>query len=171
MEDILQQTMANIQRRHIAFPTWESLQTPLRITTDGTCVFFDTQGKKGSTLLETALRGIFVDTVQWQDTARALVSSRLQSLNGGDKVHLIGLGPGSRSLLHFLSSLQLQSSVQSHITTTESWVEYLAKPSDDDIAIVGLSVNYPEAENQEDFWELIVNKKNTVCEVSTVSTL
>jgi hypothetical protein len=162
MEETLRLTIKDTERRKIKFPTWESLQVPLRSAADGVRRDAELNSRR-HTLLETALRSIFVDKVDWRNSSENLQES-LHSLLARDsaaKIRILGLGPGSRSLVHSLKDLPNQPNVE----TVDNWAEYLSQPSPDDIAIVGLSVNYPGSKGQDKFWDTLYKAKSTVSEV------
>ena len=122
-----------------------------------------------SCLLEEALRSIFIEKVDWLGTSaniRASIKDRLQG-DSSAAYRIIGLGPGSRSLLESLKG----DFIHPGLKVVDNFAESLALPAPDDIAVVGLSVNFPGAKGQEQFWQLLSAGVNAVTEVSEFRTL
>jgi hypothetical protein len=161
MQNTLQNTLNDVKRRGIEFPNWDMLHIPLRSATDGSQS--SELKTKGKTLLDATLRSIFIDMVDWRTTSNKIFNFHLKNLDTSSnaKVCLTGIGPGSKMLFH-------SSQVPTHpnLDMIESWSDYMSLPSSDDIAIVGLSVNYPGGSDIESFWETIKNGISTVQEVS-----
>lgn len=165
MENIFKSTLNDAKRRGIQFPAWESLHIPLRSAANGMCMS-PKFASRSESLLEAAIRSIFVDMVDWR-TAEAHMHAFLSSNLDRDsaaKFRILGFGPGSGSLVHFAKDLPLHPRLE----VVENYADSLAHPAADDIAIIGLSVNYPEAKRQDHFWDLLENGRNTVCEVRTL---
>lgn len=166
MQDTVLETLADVQRRGIEFPLWDSLHMPLRSTANGLSLRNKEQQIDGSSLLEVALRCIFVDAVNWNTTVNKIFMAHLSHRdNNKKKMRLVGFGPGARALLYTFRDLATK--LGSQIETIDSWAEYLSRPAPDDIAIVGLSVNYPGGSNKHEFWQVIEARESTVREVSS----
>ncbi|KAL7939401.1 hypothetical protein V8C35DRAFT_326452 [Trichoderma chlorosporum] len=162
MQHTLQNTLSDVERRGIEFPNWDMLHIPLWLVTDGSQS--SELKTKGKTLLDTALRSIFIDMVDWRTTSNKIFNFHLKNLDTSSsaKVCLTGIGPGSKMLFH-----SFQFPKHPNLDMIESWFDYMSLPSSDDIAIVGLSVNYPGGSDIESFWETIKNGISTVQEIPT----
>ncbi len=164
MEVLLRQTMTDVERRKISFPTWQSLHAAVRSVTHGGYFRSLSPGSGEQTsILEEALRSIFIETVDWRRASINLANSintRLQT-DSSARHRILGFGPGSRSLTQALGSDLLEP----HVQVVDNFAESLALPAPDDIAIVGLSVNFPGGRGQEQLWETLQGAISTVTEV------
>ncbi|AEO59633.1 polyketide synthase [Thermothelomyces thermophilus ATCC 42464] len=166
-------TLSDAARRNIAFPGRKSLHASVISAADGAhmgsgsdSAAADPGGPeetKTNILLERALRNIFIDTVDWKGTSAGLRASILDRLEGDSSAayRIIGVGPGSRSLLDPFRG----DSAHPGLGVIDNLAESLAQPAQDDIAIVGLSVNFPGAKGQEQFWQLLASGLSTVAEI------
>lgn len=166
MQHTLQNTLDDVERRGIEFPNWDMLHIPLWSATDG--LQSSELKTKGKTPLDATLRSIFIDMVDWRTTSKKMLNFHLKNLDTSStaKVCLTGIGPGSKMLFH-----SFQVPKHPNLDMIESWFDYMSLPSSDDIAIVGLSVNYPGGSDIESFWETIKNGISTVQEVSGSSAI
>ncbi|KAL2163193.1 hypothetical protein VTH06DRAFT_5249 [Thermothelomyces fergusii] len=114
-------------------------------------------------LLEEALRNIFIDTVDWRTTSAGLRASVADRVRGDSAAtyRVIGVGPGSRPLLDPFRGEEAPAG----LAVVENLADALAQPAEDDIAIVGLSVNFPGARGREQFWQLMASALSTVSEI------
>ncbi|KAJ3497716.1 hypothetical protein NLG97_g1690 [Lecanicillium saksenae] len=162
MGSTLAATLADVKRRCIRFPGWDSLLVPLRSISTGRPMGPHTQNNSGS-LLETILTSIFIDKMDWQSAGRQLCSFHREILDRDTaaEVRIIGIGPGSKALGP--SSKDYFS--HSRLKRVESWSEHLSRLAEDDIAIVGLSVNYPGAAGVDQFWDLLESGRSMVSKI------
>lgn len=167
-------TLSDAARRNIKFPGRKSLHASVISSADGkrmgsASAAADLSIQEGETttniLLEETLRNIFIDAVDWKTATASIKTSILDRLQGDSSAtyRIIGLGPGSRSLLDPFRG----DSMPSGLSVVDNLAESLAQPAPNDIAIVGLSVNFPGAKGQEQFWQLMENSLSTVAEVTT----
>ncbi|KAL2018289.1 hypothetical protein VTK56DRAFT_993 [Thermocarpiscus australiensis] len=155
--------LSDVERRKITFPGLESLHAPVLSSADGRHMSPNPSTPLTSTgLLEQALRNIFTERVDWKRTSTKLRDSITTRLRGDSSAayRIIGLGPGSRSLLE---PLQGSSPLPGLIVVDDSAM-YLA-PAPDDIAVIGLSINVPGAKGQQQFWQLLSGGVSTVTEI------
>lgn len=162
MQGVLDQTLRDIKTREINFPDWNSLHSPVRAVTDGDP--WIPGSSRSHCLAEAALRSIFNDQVDWRSTSQKMGDSLCDRFkcDSDARYRILGLGPGSRSLLQFAKELSLQDRLE----VIDNVADSLKSASGDDIAIVGLSVNYPGAQGQKQFWDLLAEGTNVVSEVS-----
>lgn len=162
MESTLQATLADAERRNIDFPSWDSLHVPLRSVSTGTRMNSQTHINSVS-LLETTLRSIFIEKVDWKLAASQLYDFHQAILerDSAAKTRVIGIGPGSKALGHSTKDL----CPHPRLDRIDSWSEHISHAADDDIAIVGLSVNYPGANGVDQLWELLQSGRSMVSEV------
>ena len=160
LEEILTQVVADVHRRDIRFPSWESLRVPVRSTLNGQ--YLDS-GSSSPSLLDAMLHNILIGQVDWRKTSEVLVEDLLQQLHQDQRVsyNILPMGPNARPLLRAMdlgpghSRLQISGPAPSAVEG----------PLPDDIAIVGMSVNYPSGKGQEELWQTLESGLNTVEEV------
>lgn len=160
MRDVLEQAMVDVQRCGIDFPDWASLNAPLRSTATGK-IFQHESGQ--DSLLQLALENIFIDSVDWkltwETTTQAYTEKARRSPNSAFRV--IGLGPSAKGLLNLSNADCLASGLQvigQLPDKSEPCVE-------DDIAIVGLSANFPGEKGLDGFWNTVNEARTCVSEV------
>ncbi|KAI1773561.1 hypothetical protein F4818DRAFT_452992 [Hypoxylon cercidicola] len=159
MEGVVTQVLNDVKRRDIDFPTWNSLCAHLRMTTTGDRTV---RGVEYQTLLDTALRSIFVDMCDWNGTRDKLFDEVVRHLGHDSRAQsrIICLGPGTKSLA------QSSKGVPTHprLSIVEDVSDLEQEDMSDSIAIVGLSVNYPSAKGKEQFWDILEKGKSVVSE-------
>lgn len=162
MRGVLEQTLRDSETRDISFPDWNSLHSPVRAVTDGDP--WIPGSSRSHCLAEAALRSIFNDQVNWRSTSQKMGDSLCDRFkcDSDARYRILGFGPGSRSLLQFAKELSLQNQLE----VIDNVADSLKSPSGEDIAIVGLSVNYPGGRGQKQFWDLLAEGTNVVSEVS-----
>lgn len=162
MQAVLEQTLRDIETREIKFPDWRSLHSPVRAVTDGDP--WIPGSSHGRCLAEAALRSIFNDQVDWKSTSQKMGDSLRDRFkcDSDARYRILGFGPGSRPLLQFARELFIQNRLE----VIDNVADSMKSASGDDIAIVGLSVNYPGAQGQKQFWDLLAEGTNVVSEVS-----
>lgn len=164
MEELVLLTMRDLELRNIEFATWETLCCPVRSVAHGDHLN-NNSGTHKQSLLQTVLKSIFVDKVDWRVSKTRLRELQLQVLRHDEatKLRTIGLGPGSRNLIYLFHDDPSHDMIED----IENWAEYVARPAADDVAIVGLSVNYPGAQSYDELWDLLEKCQSTVSEVSS----
>lgn len=160
MQKVVEQLKSDVKRRDIRFPTWESLQVPLRSTLTGKRM---NSALNSLPLLDTALRNIFVDKVDWRGTYEELFNYLGQSLSRDSQVQyqVIGLGPGAESLVGAPADMRIDPS----ITITGNIADFISEAGGDNIAVVGISANYPAGKGVEQFWNTLEQGKSAMSEV------
>ncbi|KAF9631050.1 conidial yellow pigment biosynthesis polyketide synthase [Lasiodiplodia theobromae] len=150
LHDTQRQVLDDVQRRGINFPAWEGLQVPVRSTCDGE--YLNAAGH-GVSLLEAALQSILVQPVDWWLASQKLVSFANVRLNEDINLsyRVLALGPNAKSLLRALK--ENKSRDRLHIADGISNVE--SAPSPNDIAIVGMSANFPRGKGTAELWDTL----------------
>ncbi|KAK4244019.1 hypothetical protein C7999DRAFT_35640 [Corynascus novoguineensis] len=162
-ENAVREVLKDVERRNISFPDWRSLHAPILSAAGGRHMGPIPATPLASTgLLEQALRNMFIDKVDWRRTSANLRDHVTERLRGDSLAayRIIGLGPGSRSLLKSLGG----DSLPTGLRVVDSFAESLA-PAPDDIAVIGLSVNIPGGKGQDQFWQLLSGAMTTVTEI------
>lgn len=162
MQAVLEKTSRDIETREIKFPDWKSLHSPVRAVTDGDHLMPGPSSHQR--LVDVVLRSIFNDQVDWRLTSHQLSDSLLNRFrcDPDARYRILGFGPGSRSLLQFARDL----SPLDRLEVIDNVADSLKSTSGEDIAIVGLSVNYPGAKGVQKFWDLLAEGTSVVSEVS-----
>ena len=158
MEHVVTQICADVSKRSVVFPDWDSLQVPVR---DAASVTQMTASDDHS-LLTVALHGILVHEADWHNTRMALMQ-RLAKFRDQDSTatyRVLKLGPGARSFLNHKAEPQ-----HPKLRLVANVMDELGDSSSHAIAVVGLSVNYPNGCTKETFWESLKSGANTVKEI------
>ncbi|KAI1372052.1 hypothetical protein F4677DRAFT_278704 [Hypoxylon crocopeplum] len=160
MEGVVEELLSDIKRRHIDFPTWDMLRAPVRLSTTGTSM---TTGVDCQSLLETAIRSIFVDMCDWKRTREELFDEVVRRLEHdlSARSRIICLGPGARSLVQSTKGVSTHTRLEIIRDLSDLGQEDMSES----IAIVGLSVNYPSAKGKEEFWDMLEKGKSAVSEI------
>lgn len=152
--------MADVRNSGIEFPDWASLNAPVRSTATGQMFHPDT---RNSSLLQLALENIFVDSVDWkltwETTTRIYLERSRRAPDAAFRV--IGLGPSAKSLLSLSKAALLDSGLQ----VIGQLPDETAPCMEDDIAIVGLSANFPGERGVDGFWNVVSEARTCVSEV------
>ncbi|KAL6711554.1 polyketide beta-ketoacyl-synthase [Coniothyrium glycines] len=160
MESLVNEVLKDVERRDIEFPGWGSLRFAVRSAMDGNCL---TRQTSSMSLLETILDHILVKRVDWRTTATKLMQETLERINldVASRCRVLAMGPNSKSLLRAMDSSPTNARLRV--------VVFDSKPGDgpqpDDIAIVGISINYPSGKNLDSLWEVLENRLNLVEEI------
>lgn len=166
MQGVFEQTLRDIETRGIKFPDWKALHSPVRAVTDGE--HWMPGSSSSQRLVDVALRSIFNDQVDWRSTSLQIIDKILtrSEYDSDTRYRILGFGPGSRSLLQFARDLSTSAPLEVIDTVSDS----LKTTSGEDIAIVGLSVNYPGGKGLTQFWDLLAEGTSVVSEVSEART-
>jgi hypothetical protein len=167
---VVNEVMGDLQTRMIGFPSICDLKMPLRSTVDGSYIMPDMLN--GTTLAEYILHQLLVHPVRWTATSKCISASIMEKLNRDTDVtvRVLSFGPSSSSLLQGISSQPRHSRL--HIDDLSS-VKPSFKPSSgqpsytskDDIAIVGMAVNFPKGNGIGELWHTLSTGLNAVEEV------
>ncbi|KAF7183364.1 hypothetical protein CNMCM7691_003563 [Aspergillus felis] len=141
-KSVVHMVLQDITRRSISFPAIQSLYIPVRSTVDGNLMTLP----GGVTLAETAVQTILTHTLNWQLTCESLSLGPLNT-----EVH--AFGPHSRSLF---------GTQWNNTRVVDHSLPEMPKIPPADIAIVGMSVNFPSANNKEALWNNLMKGINTV---------
>lgn len=161
MANTLNEIVGCVQDRGIFFPSWESLRFPVRSTVTGRYL---SPQSSSSTLLATILGNVLVHRVDWNTTAQKLVHDTLERLDSDRRscYTILAIGPNSNSLLRAINNC----SKHSRLRVANFEPVRINGPSRNDIAIVGMSVNYPSGKSMEMLWETLEKSLNVVQEVN-----
>lgn len=147
-ESVVTQLLQDLSRRSISINPSRSLVIPLRSAVDGAVL----TESGGGVLVEYAVRAILTYSLDWQKT--------WQSINQNPKkVEVHAIGPYSRSFFRNRTD-------NVHLVDCFKPDDKVTAP--DDIAIVGMSVNFPGASDKESLWANLEQGVNTVQQVRRV---
>ncbi|TFK43602.1 polyketide synthase [Crucibulum laeve] len=159
-EGVLQEVLADVQRRSIRFPNYADIKVPIRSTFNGDVLSKETAS---GTLLEAVSKMVLTQPVNWD----VVVDKLVQSAPADSSVRLLNVGPGT-GLTRSLERAFPQGSASTHdltpsATTTEAEKE--AKSKESAIAIVGMGVHMPGARNPSELWKVLEDGINTISEI------
>ena len=162
LRKLLEEILEDVQRRKIAFHSWDSLHFPVRSAVDGNYLV---SGPSSKPLLTTVLEQILVHRVDWDAAVDRLVQDSLDKLNRDSRLSLgiLTMGPNSRSLLRAMK----RRSSHSQLSVAAFEPASGDGPSPNDIAIVGMSVNYPSGKGSKQLWETLEKSLNVVQDVGS----
>lgn len=178
LQTVFNQTMESLERELLS-----RLSTPVRLSAP---LFSTVQGAPDITgemslrqLVILILEMILQKPVDWVWTQNAVLAEVQRQAggeaggedgSGSDPFEVLNYGPGygvSRSAVTVPSPVQIRdmSAAGSH-SKIDSHASSSILP--DDVAIVGMSVDLPDASNTDELWDNLVNGRNAVSEVSLI---
>ncbi|KAI0194248.1 hypothetical protein F4808DRAFT_474880 [Astrocystis sublimbata] len=157
MNEVVAQVLEDVRRRRIEFPAWDALHVPLRSSTTGDLII---EGKNSQSLLETMLASIFIEVCDWKRTRASLFNKAIKYLRYDDvaRYRLLCHGPGTRSLLQ-------GAPTHDRLSVISTPGELLENDTQDLIAIVGMSINFPGASSLEQLWEVLEKAQCTASKI------
>ncbi|KAI1111369.1 hypothetical protein F5Y14DRAFT_315219 [Nemania sp. NC0429] len=157
MDAIVSEVLNDVERRNINFPKWDTLHAPLRSSTTGARTI---KGSGCMSLLETVLRGIFVELCDWRKTCENLFDDTLRYLEhdskAGFRVRVIG--PGAKFLVQ-------GAPTHERLRVIDNLSDLVEGNTEDMVAIVGMSLNYPGANSNEQLWDMLENARCTASKI------
>ncbi|EEY23691.1 phenolpthiocerol synthesis polyketide synthase ppsA [Verticillium alfalfae VaMs.102] len=144
----------------IEFPDWSVLHASLRSTATGQK--FQANDKSVS-LLRMAVENIFCDSVNWKltwETATADYAEKIRH-DTNATIRVIGIGPSAKSLLGVNKDKIRDTGIQVIGHLSEEIDMFVG----DDIAIVGVSANFPGEKGLDGFWNTINNARSCATEI------
>jgi hypothetical protein len=163
MRTVFDEVLKDVQRCNITLPSLESLHFPVRSTINGKHL---SQYSSPTSLLETILEHILVHRVDWNTTAESLIRDIVEELHQDQEscCRILTMGPNYKPLLRAINGKVGHQRLR--VANFESGS--VDGPFPDDIAIVGMSVNYPSADNPEMLWAALEKGLNVVQDVRTI---
>lgn len=152
--------LEDVARRVIGFPNWEHLVLPIRSTSNGTYI---TQNEHQTSVLETVLDLMLMQPVEWQKLSVSLVTDAEKKLEQDSlsSYQILAIGPNAKSLLP-----AMRGSRHPRLNVTNMTSASINNFTSDDIAIVGMGVNFPSGDGVSQFWNTIKEGLNVVSEVT-----
>ena len=166
LEHAVSEVVGDVARRHICFPDAVDLKVALRSTLDGTAV--DALSLRAETLVQWVVKHIVVCPIDWTLVCRGIAAS-LQEVHSdlATEVTVLSFGPSSESLFAEFkgnpdaSNLNLVDLSPFKSSKPDTW-----PTNPNDIAIVGMGVNFPRGSDTNEFWTTISEGLSAVSEVS-----
>jgi hypothetical protein len=148
--------------RKILVPGWDDLEVPIRSTIDGS---FMAPSGSSTTLLEKTLDCLMMQRVEWHSVAVSLLKTAKDFLSQEktSSYHIQALGPNARSLLSNFKGHNIARLTVAH------GLSFSQQLSSDDVAIIGMDVNFPSARGEVEFWETIQQGLNVASVVRLTS--
>lgn len=161
LKETLEDVMKDVERQRIRFPTWDSLKVPVRSSLDGKYLESTTLA---SSLLEAAVQSILIDRVDWNVTSDLMIHDALDRLHQDSRAtcRVLALGPNSSFLLRGFKGMPDHPRLEISKTPVPSSDD---GPSPNDIAIVGMSVDFPSGKGTAELWDTMEKGLNVVQEV------
>ncbi|KAG7125496.1 Orsellinic acid synthase armB like protein [Verticillium longisporum] len=144
----------------IEFPDWAVLHASLRSTATGQ--IFQANDKSVS-LLGMAVENIFCDSVDWKLTWETAMAAYAEKTchDTNATIRVIGIGPSAKSLLGANKDKVRDAGLQ----VIGHFSEEIDMFVDDDIAIVGVSANFPGERGLDGFWNIINDARSCATEI------
>ncbi|KAJ3549836.1 hypothetical protein NM688_g5137 [Phlebia brevispora] len=172
LKAVKEEIMHDLARRAIHFLTHASLKRSLRSTITGGLI--SRQSGEGYTLVEEVLDMTLLKPVNFDNVLNAICEDISPSASG--MVQLVNIGPGnalwkgvSRALpdVHF-DMVDWSSGSRTGAVVSDpasSMITPVTRQSRDPIAIVGMAVRFPGAQDANALWDLLEKGLNTVSEI------
>ena len=171
LQHVYLELLDDIHRRNITFPSFSALKHPLRSTVDGKTIqqgHFDSDGPHDTTLVATIVGMIVLHPVEWQATWKGLISdaTRRHGEDSMSTTQLLSFGPSSGSTLFGHPSRRQTSGLEYvDLSHAPDVPHSIPSSSDSDIAIVGMSFDFPKGEDASALWKTLNEGVNAVKEV------
>ncbi|KAH7141841.1 hypothetical protein EDB81DRAFT_899181 [Dactylonectria macrodidyma] len=166
LEAVVQQVLQDLSRRAISFPLCSTGTKPIYSTLDGT--LFGESTTSADEFLAWITRHLLVHCVDWCHTAHEIVAT-VQSLlerKPGAAVKILSFGPSSSSLFPNFEPLDPRVTLLDLSPFKAGGKsESLSSHHQNDVAIVGMSVQLPKGKGTEELWETISQGLNAVQEI------
>ena len=159
----------DVHDRNIGFPTFEDLKTPIRSTLDGTLL--DAHRVGGISFAQWVTRHLLIYPVDWMKTTCGISAAIHRNLENHSEagIEVVSFGPSSESLLDSVKSQASHSMVTFSDFSSFGATEQHSKSSSqqDDIAIVGMGIEFPKSKGQKGLWKTL---SEGLCAVQDVRT-
>lgn len=168
LEDTLRQVLQDVERRRINFPGFRDLNIPIRSTHDGSIL--DGRTLRTESLAEWVTRHLLIYPVDWVNACEGIIAKIAENRKShvSIKTEIMSFGPSTESLLAYMKNQTFGPNPKyvdrSSFDSTEN--QYTSSINEhDDIAIVGMGVNFPKGKGPKNLWETISSGLSAVSEV------
>jgi hypothetical protein len=152
------QVLEEFHQRKLRFPLRRDLIVPLLSTVDGARVM-PANDNDPDGLLKDILHMTLAAPTDWVAVQQSILSMADEVMSDGSKFSVYNYGPGYGALN---ASEYAQSEVEVRSVAEWSGPE---RSSEDDIAIVGVGIDLPDAPDLEALWRNLMSQKNSSSEV------
>jgi len=160
---VFDEVLKDQQRRKITFPNVKDLIVPLRSSQNGLLIEED---GGNTSLSETIIQNILLDTVDWVSTS-ARIFDLIESHQSKMKTltcEILSFGPSSESLFAALRQRVTDKNIAfTDLSPFKTGDE--TEAGKNAIAIVGMGVQFPKGNGEEELWETLSTGLNAVSEV------
>ena len=165
LEGVVSEIIQDVNNRDIKFPSFTDLKTTLRSTCG---VATSANHPATNRLAHWLIRQILVNPVDWFKIWNVILSSTQGMLKRSNTLHfkVISFGPGSESLFAGLISGTMSKNFETiELSPFKFNGSHYASTNSNDIAIVGMGVNFPKGKDQEELWATISKGVSAVSDV------
>ncbi|MCJ1432685.1 hypothetical protein MMC27_002042 [Xylographa pallens] len=167
MQGVIDEVCHDIDDRDITFPRLVEGQKPIRSTLDGSYLTSSEHSNRSFTI--EALRLLLYSPVDWHRTME-MMSTSVNVLLDKDPtmtVQMSSIGPNTNSLLYGIKrdpNMNTRAQVIDHTHVAEA-LKAVPLYARNDIAIVGMGVNFPKGKGLNELWETLSSGLSTVEEI------
>ena len=152
------QVLADVSRRRIRFPDFSDIKIPIRSPFTGRLIENNTES---SHLVEEVVDMLLIQPVNWN----IVISEVLTSHQDRDSLSFVNVGPGT-GLIRCMEKVLLGRNIAIlDLTAPDPNAARSISPMQEPIAIIGMAVNMPGAQNTQKLWEVLEKGFNTVAQV------
>jgi hypothetical protein len=148
----LQQLLADVVARGIAFPKYADVKVPVWSTLTGSALSSETAGS----LVEAVIEMIIAQPVNWDLVVEEIVKAAPKDKS----IRILNVGPGTgltRNLEKCFS--------RDRVSFLDLTAGQLGRAKQNPIAIVGMGIHMPGARSAEELWRVLEDGINTISEV------
>ena len=166
LSSVYHEVLADVRRRGLDLPKLSDLKIPLRTLQGGSILL--PGDSQHIDILDLALRSILLDSVDWRVILAQIEQTYLQQEGTATEevtTSLVAIGPQAAQ---FFRSAAENSRIQALQIVERSSPSLLRSPNsfDDQYAVVGLSVKFPQAGNKNELWDLLEQGRCTAEKVT-----
>ena len=167
LESTVTEIMKDVKRRNIGFPEFKDLRIPVRSSSDGLVISAATLGSSSYATL--VIRHLLIYPVDWVKTSKGISTAIQHSLEQTEsrQIEIASFGPSSESLFVELKRGNRDPAVTFSDRSAFKHGE-VTTGHKNDIAIVGMGVNFPKGKGQDQLWETLSTGLNAVTEACIV---
>ena len=157
LQSVVQEILCDVKGNNVSFPSSTDLKKPPRSNNHEAFLSRNDE----TIFVESVLRSLLVIMVDWKQTSKCISNSTIDFLDKefSKDVEILSFGPSSNYLLseirrrrqHF--RMKVVDDSQSKSTAELSQSDY----HEEDVAIVGMAINYPKGASCDELWETLAN--------------
>ena len=166
LENAVAKLLQDIERRQIKLPEQNDLIRLIRSPRDGQV--FSNQKANRDSLAEWLIRHMLIDPVDWVSTSQAISAKITEHLkkSSNTEAEIISFGPSTESLFTGIKNQLSDPNVMyQDLSSFNLSADFGSENGRDDIAIVGMGVNFPKGKDPNELWKTLSKGLNAVSEV------